>query len=129
MDTLGLLLAVVVHAASVQDQDGAKLVLKGIRKRYRRMKVVFGDSAYGRTGLPSWLYGHCRVVLQTVLRPVNVRGFVILPKRWIVERTFALMNRHRRTSKDYEVLPENSVAVLYIAMIELMSKRLASQNI
>ena len=129
VDTLGLLLAVVVHAASIQDQDGAKFVLKGIRKRYRRIKVVFGDSAYGRTGLPSWLYSHCRVVLQTVLRPVNARGFVILPKRWIVERTFAWMNRHRRTSKDYEVLPENSEAVLYIAMIELMSKRLASQNI
>jgi putative transposase len=129
VDTLGLLLVVVVHAASIQDQDGAKFVLKGIRERYRRIKVVFGDSAYGRTGLPAWLYSHCRVILQTVLRPVNVRGFVVLPKRWIVERTFAWMNRHRRTSKDYEVLPENSEAVLYIAMIELMSKRLASQSI
>lgn len=127
VDTLGLLLVVVVHAASIQDQDGAKQVLNGIRNQYRRLRVVFGDSAYGRKGLPSWLYDHCRVILQTILRPVHAKGLVILPKRWIVERTFAWMNRHRRTSKDYEVLPENSEAVLYIAMIDLMSKRLAAR--
>ena len=124
VDTLGLLLCVVVHSASIQDQEGAKAVLTGIRDKFRRLKVVFGDSAYGRSGLPSWLQVHCNVILQTVLRPVGVKGFVILPKRWIVERTFAWMNLHRRTSKDYERLPENSEAVLYIAMIDLMSKRL-----
>lgn len=127
VDTLGLLLVVVVHAAAIQDQVGAKMVLQGIRDQYKRLKVVFADSAYGRSGLPSWLLGHCNCVLQTILRPVNVKGFVILPKRWIVERTFAWMNRHRRTSKDYEKLTENSEAVLYIAMIDLMSKRLAAR--
>lgn len=125
VDTLGMLLMVVVHAASIQDQVGAKQVLTGIRGRFRRLKVVFGDSAYGRSGLPDWLKCHCNVILQTVLRPVGVKGFVILPKRWIVERTFAWMNLHRRTSKDYERLPENSQAVCFIAMIDLMSKRLA----
>lgn len=125
VDTLGMLLVVAVHAASVQDQVGAKELLTGIREKFRRLKVVFGDSAYGRSGLPCWLKEHCNVILQTVLRPVGVRGFVILPKRWIVERTFAWMNLHRRTSKDYERLPENSQAVCYIAMIDLMSKRLA----
>ncbi len=125
VDTLGLLLVAVVHAASIQDQVGAMTVLTGIREKYRRLKVVFGDSAYGRSGLPAWLYNHCKVILQTVLRPVEAKGFIILPKRWIVERTFAWMNWHRRTSKDYERLTENSEAVLYIAMIDLMSKRLA----
>ena len=125
VDTLGLLLVVVVHAASVQDQVGARDVLTGTREKYRRLKVVFGDSAYGRSGLPAWFYDHCQVILQTVLRPVGAKGFVILPKRWIVERTFAWMNLHRRPSKDYEKLPENSEAVLHIAMIDLMSKRLA----
>jgi putative transposase len=125
VDTLGLLLAVVVHAASIQDQDGAKLVFDTIHNRYRRLKVIFGDGAYGRCGLPDWLYSNYRIILQTILRPVKVRGFVVLPKRWIVERTFAWMNRYRRTSKDYEVLPENSVAVLHIAMINLMLKRLS----
>lgn len=128
VDTLGLLLCVVVHAASVQDYDGAKSVLSGIKDRFRRLKVIFADSAYGKMGLPTWVNDNCRIILQTVLRPVGVKGFVILPKRWIVERTFAWMNRHRRTSKDYEVLTENSEAVLYIAMIDLMSKRLARQG-
>ena len=100
-------------------------VLTGIREKYRRLKVVFGDSAYGRSGLPAWLYNHCKVILQTVLRPVDVKGFIILPKRWIFERTFAWMNWLRRTSKDYERLTENSEAVLYIAMIDLMTKRLS----
>ena len=124
VDTLGLLLVVVVHAASVQDQVGAQAVLTGIRDKFRRLKVVFGDRADGRSGLPCWLLNHCKVILQPVLRPVGVKGFVILPKRWIVERTFAWMNLHRRTSKDYERLTENSEAVLHIAMIDLMSTRL-----
>jgi len=128
VDTLGLLLCVVVHAASVQDYEGAKSVLSRIKDRYRRLKVVFADSAYGKMGLPDWVSDKCRIILQTVLRPVGVKGFIILPKRWIVERTFAWMNRHRRTSKDYEVLPENSEAVLYIAMIDLISKRLAKES-
>lgn len=125
VDTLGMLLAVVVHAAAVQDYDGAKNVLEGIQLKYRRLKVVFADSAYGKCGLPAWAKERCGVILQTVLRPVGIKGFVILPKRWIVERTFAWMNRHRRTSKDYERIPENSEAVCYIAMIDLMAKRLA----
>lgn len=124
VDTLGMLLMVVVHNAAIQDQHGAKLVLEGIKNRFKRLKVVFGDSAYGRCGLPAWLANHCRVVLQPVLRPVGVKGMIILPKRWIVERTFAWMNLHRRTSKDYERLPENSEAVCYIAMIDLMTRRL-----
>jgi putative transposase len=117
-------LVVIVHAASIQDQDGAKLVLEGIRRRYCRLKVIFADGAYGRSGLPNWLYINCRVILQTILRPVNVRGFVVLPKRWVFEQTFAWINQYRRTSKDYEVLPKNSEAVLYIAMINLMLNRL-----
>lgn len=116
-----------VQLVSIQDHDGAKHLLTGIRYLYFRLLVVFADCAYGRKGLPDWLYLHCRAVLRTVLRPVNLKGFVVLPKRWIVERTFAWINRHRRSSKDYEVLPENSEAVLYIAMIDLMSKRLAKQ--
>lgn len=124
VDTLGLLLNVVVHSAAIQDQDGAKHVLTGIKEKYKRLKVVFGDSAYGRCKLPQWFMEHCGTILQPVLRPVGVKGMVILPKRWIVERTFAWMNLHRRTSKDYERLPENSEAVCYIAMMDLMIRRL-----
>ena len=85
----------------------------------------FKTRSYGKCGLPAWAKETCKVVLQTVLRPVEAKGFVVLPKRWIVERTFAWLTRYRRLSKDYERLTENSEAVIYIAMIELMSKRLA----
>ncbi len=128
VDTLGLLLCAVVHSAAIQDYDGAKSVLAGIKDRFRRLKVVFADSAYGKMGLPAWVNENCKVILQTVLRPVGVKGFTILPKRWIVERTFGWIGRHRRTSKDYEVLTENSEAVLHIAMIDLMSRRLACRS-
>lgn len=125
VDTLGLLLVVVVHSAGFQDYEGGHFVLHRIRETYRRLRVVFGDSAYGKCGLPAWAKETCKVILQTVLRPVEAKGFVVLPKRWIVERTFAWLSRHRRLSKDYERLTENSEAAIYIAMIDLMSKRLA----
>lgn len=125
VDTLGMLLMVVVHSADIQDQHGAKYVLEKIKECYRRLQVVFGDGAYGRCGLPGWLQSQSGVILQTVLRPVGVKGMIVLPKRWIVERTFAWMNLHRRTSKDYERLPENSESVCYIAMTDLMIRRLA----
>ena len=72
-----------------------------------------------------WVRATCGWVLQTVLRPVEARGFVVLPKRWIVERTFAWIGRYRRHSKDYERNPETSEAMIYLAMINLMSRRLA----
>lgn len=126
VDTLGLVLCAVVHSAAVQDYDGAKTVLEDIKHTYRRLKVVFADSAYGRCGLPVWFQSTCGCILQTVLRPIGVKGFVILPKRWIVERTFAWLGRYRRLSKDYERKTENSEAVIYIAMINQMSRRLAT---
>lgn len=125
VDTLGLLLVVVVHSAGLQDYEGGHFVLHRIRESFRRLKVVFADGAYGKCGLPEWAKSMCKVILQTVLRPVGVKGFVVLPKRWIVERTFAWLNRRRRLSKDYERLTDNSETVMYIAMIDLMSKRLA----
>lgn len=125
VDTLGLVLGVVVHAASIQDQDGAKLLLEQMRNRFRRLKVLFADSAYGRSGLPNWVRQTCGWILQTVLRPVGVKGFVILPKRWIVERTFAWISAWRRFSKDYEGRTDTTETFIQIRMIHLMSKRLA----
>jgi putative transposase len=91
--------------------------------------VVFGDAAYGRNDLPNWLLGTFRWTLQTVLRPVGVKGFVVLPKRWIVERTFAWLRRCRRHSKDYEKTTASSESFTHIAMIALMLKRLEKANI
>jgi putative transposase len=125
VDTLGLVLAVTVHGAYWQDHDGAVFVLFGLKERFKRLKVVFADAAYARCDLPAWVNETFGWLLQTVLRPVGVQGFIVLPKRWIVERTFAWLGRYRRHSKDYERNPKTSEAMIHIAMINLMSRRLA----
>jgi len=125
VDTLGLILAVVVHAAEWQDQDGACWVLEVLKVKFHRLKVIFGDAAYGRANLPDYVRDTFGWILQTILRPVGLKGFVVLPKRWIVERTFAWLARYRRHSKDYEKTTASSEAFTYVAMIALMSKRLA----
>ena len=125
VDTLGLVLMVVVHGAYWQDHDGACFVLSRMKQKFRRLKVVFADGAYGRQDLPGWVKETFGWMLETVLRPVGVKGFVVLPKRWIVERTFAWISRSRRNSKDYERKTENSEAMIHLTMISLMSKRLA----
>lgn len=127
VDTLGMILAVVVHGAYWQDHDGACFVLMKLRQLVR-LKVVFADSAYGRCDLPGWVKETFGWILQTVLRPVKARGFVVLPKRWIVERTFAWISRSRRHSKDYERTTETSETMVYVTMIGLMSRRLARQK-
>lgn len=125
VDTLGLVLAVTVHGAGWQDQDGACFVLLALKERFKRLKVVFADSADGRSGLPEWVAETFGWLLQTVLRPAGAEGFVALPKRWIVERTFAWLMRYRRHSRDYERNPQTSEAMIYLAMTNLMSRRLA----
>ncbi len=103
--------------------------MEELGKQFCRIKVVFGDIAYGRSGLPEWVQEIFGWILQTVLRPVGVKGFIVLPKRWIVERTFAWLARYRRHSKDYEKTTASSEAIAYIAMISFMSKRLAKAQI
>ncbi len=91
----------------------------------KRHKVVFGDSAYRRNGLPDWVKLTLNWTVQTVLRPVGVKGFVVLPKRWIVEQTFAWLGKYRRLSKDYQRTVESHEAMVQISMAQLMSRRLA----
>jgi putative transposase len=128
VDTLGLILAVVVHSAAIQDYDGARLVLSRLGNTLKRLKVIWADSAYGRNGLPDWVATTFGWILQTILRPVGTVGFKVLPKRWVVERTFAWLGRYRRHSKDYERTTESSEAMIYISMIQLMSKRLTRRT-
>lgn len=128
VDTLGLVLSVVVHSADFQDQDGALLVLQAlslVRTRFRRLRVIFGDSAYGRNGLPAWVRSHFGWILQPILRPVGLKGFQVLPKRWIVERTFAWLSKYRRHSKDYERNVLTSESMIYATMSHIMLRRLA----
>ncbi len=123
VDTLGLILAVVVHPANIQDRDGAKLVFEKIRGKFPRLSLVWADGGYsGR--LVQWLEQFCHWTLQIVKRCDKATGFHVLPRRWVVERTFGWIGRCRRLSKDYEAHPSASEAMVHIAMIQLMLRRL-----
>jgi putative transposase len=124
VDTLGLILAVVVHAADVQDRDGAKLVLTALRGRFPRLALIWADSGYGGK-LVAWAMEAGGWVIAIVKKPTGTTTFTVLPRRWVVERTFAWLGRSRRLSKDYEGLPAMSETMIRIAMIHLMLKRLA----
>ena len=123
VDTMGLLLAVVVHAANVQDRDGAKLVLQKLTGRFQRLRLIWADGGYAGQ-LIEWVHQLGGWVLEIVKRPDESK-FVVLPRRWVVERTLAWLGRHRRLSKDYEALPETSEAFIHLAMTRLMLRRLA----
>jgi transposase len=127
VDTLGLLLAVVVTAANVQDRAGAESLLACLQHQFSRVRCIWADQAY--TGdLVTWVWGlrpWRKVRLEIVKRPEGTHGFLLLPKRWVVERTFAWLGRYRRLAKDYEYLTQTSEAMIRVAMIRLMVHRLA----
>ena len=125
VDTLGLLMVVVVTAACVQERDGAKLVLGRFTGACKKMRLIWVDGGYRGPDLANWVAARCPIRLRVVLRSDTQKGFVVLPRRWVVERTFAWFNHHRRLSKDYEVLTTSSEAMIYVAMIRIMIRRLA----
>jgi putative transposase len=120
---VGSLLAVVVHSAHIQDRDGAKLVLAQLVGKFSRLKLIWADGGYAGKRI-DWTRELGHWILEIVKRSDDVTGFQVLPKRWIVERTFAWFGRYRRLSKDYETLTESSEATTYLAMIHLMLRRL-----
>lgn len=124
VDTMGLLLAVLVTAASIQDRDGARLLLTQLGGAGKKLRLIWVDGGY-RGQLLDWVADHCRFQLQVVLRSDHRKGFAVLPKRWVVERTLAWLNHNRRLNKDYEQLAATSETFIYIAMIRLMLRRLA----
>ena len=124
VDTLGLILAVVVHPANVQDRDGAKRVLIKLKGQFERLQLIWADGGYSGV-LIDWVHKFGGWILEIVRRCDDVKGFKILPHRWVVERTFGWLGRYRRLSKDYEELTETSEAMIYLAMINLMTRRLS----
>ncbi len=124
VDALGLLLVVVVHAANIQESEGAKLVLGRARGRFPRLRLIWADQGY-KDHFVAWARAATGWAVEIVARPKDQQGFAVLPRRWVVERTFARLGRSRRLSKDYEGLPETHEAWVQIAMIHLMLKRLA----
>lgn len=120
---MGLLIGLVVHAANIQDRDGAQLVLAKLTAGFPRLKLIWADGGYAGK-LIEWVASLGQCVLEIVKRDAGAVGFVLLPRRWVVERTFAWFGRYRRLSKDYETLTESSEATIYLAMINVMVHRL-----
>ena len=129
---MGLLLAVVVHPANIQDRDGAKLVIDKLIGRFPRMRLVWADAGYAGK-LVEWVWALTGWALEIVKRPRDSHRFRVLPRRWVVERTFAWLSRCRRMSKslprtrygDYEALSDTTEVWTHIAMVHLMLQRLA----
>ncbi len=117
------MLAVVVHAASVQDRDGARMVLATLAGRFPRLRLIWADGGYAGQ-LIDRVRAQWGWTVAIVKRAAGEKGFAVLPRRWVVERTFGWLGRYRVLSKDYEQLPESSEALVLIVMIQVMLKRL-----
>ncbi len=125
VDTMGLLMRVVVPAADISDLQGGKWVLNLVHGMARCIKKLWGDQHYGGT-LATWAKETYAWELEIIKRPADAAGFVVLPWRWVVERTFGWLGWYRRLSKEYEQLTGVSEACIYAAMIHLMLRRLAT---
>jgi putative transposase len=136
VDTMGLVLKAVVHAADIADREGAQLVMGGLGERYPRMRLVWSDRGYNGA-LAEWMKKRLGWALEIVKPPrrwVRVpvgeepppypKGFIVLPRRWVAERTIAWICRNRRMSRDYEFLAETGESLIHVAMIRLMVRRL-----
>ena len=129
VDSCGLLLWVVVTAANVQDKAGARAVLAALADGFKRLKLIWVDGGYESEPLAQWvkaLRPDRPIRIEVVKRGEDAKGFEVLPRRWVVERSFGWLNKHRRLSKDYERLPATSEAMIRVAFIRLMLSRLAA---
>jgi transposase len=128
VDTLGLVLRVLVTAANVGERSGGKQVLQQVKqmgKAVSRLHTIWTDGGFDGEPFMQWVMDFCRWIVLVVLRPEQSKGFVLLKKRWVVERTFGWLMGCRRLVRDYELLPETSETLIYLAMIRIMVRRLA----
>lgn len=142
VDSQGLLMAVKVHAANIQDRDGARLLLEALIGLFPRMQLLWADSAYAGT-LLEWIAARLGWKVEITKRLGTAKssqgelephvekqkGFVVQPRRWVVERTFAWLSRSRRLARDFEGLCETSEALIHLAMSKLMLARLSSFSV
>ena len=119
-DTNGLLVAAVVHQADIQDRDGAPLVLASARYLYPWLRHVFADGGYSGAKLDTAVEKIGRWRIEIIKRSDAPSGFVVLPRRWVVERTLAWLNRNRRLAKDFEATLESALAWLFLASVKLL---------
>jgi transposase len=128
VDTLGLILVVMVTAASVQDRHGGRRVLERLATTFKTIALVWADGGYANSvdsTLLGWARQKLNLVIEIVKRTDDIKGFKVLPRRWVVERTFAWLVRNRRLARDYERRTANAEAMIQVAMIRLMAARLA----
>jgi putative transposase len=117
----------VVHCAGIQDRDGAKLVFMKLLGTFPRLRLIWADGGY-RGQLVEWVKAFGGWVLEIVKRCDDAKGFEVIPHRWIVERTLGWLSKYRRLSKDYEETTDSSEAWIRLAMIQIMSRRLATST-
>lgn len=128
VDTLGLVLRVWVTAADVTEREGGKQVLKKVKSmgpQVSRLHTIWVDGGFRGDAFMKWVMDVCHWIVVVILRSDDAKGFELLPKRWVVERTFGWLMHCRRLVRDYEVLPETSETLIYLAMIRIMVRRLA----
>ena len=142
-----MILAVLVNAADIQDEDGGKLLLAPLKGSFPRLALIWADSRYKCKGFPDWVQAELGWTVEIVAHPDSGQrgawtppgdapeppvgspaGFQLLPRRWVVERTFAWLGTWRRLAKDYELLPSSEEAWIYLAMSRLMLRRLAQNS-
>ena len=114
----------MIHAADIQDRDGAPLVLKDVRQSFPFLRHVFADGGYAGDKLKDALAKIGTWSLEIIKRSDAAKGFVLLPRRWVVERTFAWLNRNRRLAKDFERTIESATAWLFLASIQMITRRI-----
>jgi transposase len=124
-DTCGLLVGAEVHPADVQDRDGAVLVIEAVHQLFPWLRHLFADSVYNGPNLPEALAKFGKWTIEIVKRAADAVGFQLLPRRWVVERTLAWLNRNRRLAKDFEGSIASAKAWVYIASVQLLIRRLA----
>lgn len=125
VDTSGFPLRVVVHSAALQDRDGAALVLKKIRQRFSWLELVWADGGYNARKVRDVVAKQPCLRMEIVKRSDTMKGFVLLPRRRVVERTFSWFGRNRRLAKDYEGLASTIASFVMLAAIQLAIRRLA----
>lgn len=123
MDTNGLLLGTLVHAADISDSEGGQWIILEYADKFPRLERIRTDQGY-KECLEQWMREHTHMTLEVIEKPADQVGFAVIPKRWVVERTIAWLCRNRRLSKDYERRPEKSESWIYLASIALLLKRL-----
>ena len=123
-DTQGLILSIFIHEANIQDREGAKDVLKLLKYKYPRLQKILADQGYTGDELANWVKEKCGWDLEVVKKLKGESSFQVLPKRWIVERTFGWVSFQGRLLRDYETLIEVEIGMVHIAMIKIISKKI-----